>query len=143
MEEVEGIVNCEASAPVVEKRLAKKVGVWKRVRKVNVRQADGSHVSVGNFIVNTSFKVYDFVSSPASPTVLCKFSLDAEFLYIRKKNCILGLSWLTANGFLVDTQERCLRNAISGLVIAWSVDRFLASLFWICILSHSKMARSG
>ena len=34
---------------------------------------------------------------------------------------MLGLSWLTKNGILVDTQERCLRNAISGLVIPCSV----------------------
>ena len=40
---------------------------------------------------------------------------------IGDKDSILGLSWLTENGFLVDTQERCLRNAISGLVIPSSV----------------------
>ena len=71
--------------------------------------------------MNTSFKVFDFVSSPASPTVLDKFSLDAEVLDIGNKDCILTLSWLTANGFLVDTQERCVRNAISGLVIPCSI----------------------
>ena len=120
-EEVEAIVDCTASAPVVGKRLAKKLGVWKRARKVNVRQGDGSHLSGGNFIVNTSFKVFDLVSSTTSPTVLGKFSLDGEVLDIGNKDCILSLSWLTENGFLVDTQERCLRNAISGLVIPGSV----------------------
>ena len=114
-------MDCAASAPVVGKRLAKKLGVWKRARKVNVRQGDGSRLSGGNFIVNTSFKVFDFISSPTSSTVLGKFSLDAEVLDIGNKDCILGLSWLTENGFLVDTQERCLRNAISGLVIPCSV----------------------
>ena len=34
---------------------------------------------------------------------------------------------MTENGFLVDTQERCLRNAISGLVIPCSV-RWIASV---------------
>ena len=78
-------------------------------------------MSGGNFIVNTSLKVFDFVSSPASLTVLGKFSLDAEVLDIANKDCILGLSWLMENGFLVNTQERYLRNAISGLIIPWSV----------------------
>ena len=114
-------MDCAASAPVVGKRLAKKLGVWKRARKVNVSQGDGSHLSAGNVIVNTSFKVLDLVSSTTSPTVLAKFSLDAEVLDIGNKDCILGLSWLTENGFLVDTQERCLRNAIAGLVIPCSV----------------------
>ena len=40
---------------------------------------------------------------------------------IGNQDYILGLSWLTENGFLVDTQEHCLRNAISGLVIPCSV----------------------
>ena len=73
------------------------------------------------FIVNISFQVFNFVTSPTSPTVLCKFSLDAEVLDIGNKDCILGWSWLTENGFLVDTQEHCLRKAISGLVIPCSV----------------------
>ena len=61
------------------------------------------------------------VSSPTSPTVLGKFSLYGEVLVIGNKDCILGLSCLTKNGFLVDTQEYCLRNAISCLIIPWSV----------------------
>ena len=77
---------------MVGKRLAKKLEVCQRARKVNVRQGDGSHLSGGNFIVNTSFKVFDLVSSPISPTVLGKFSLDAEVLDIGNKDCILGLS---------------------------------------------------
>ena len=56
MEAVEAIVDCVASVPVVGKRLPKKLGVWKRARKVHDRQSDGSHLSGGNFIVNTSFK---------------------------------------------------------------------------------------
>ena len=102
---------------MVGKRLAKKLGLGKRARKVYVRQGNGSHLAGGNFILNTSFKVLDFVSSPASDTVLDNFALDAEVLNIGNKDCILGLSWLTENDCLVDVQERCLRNAISGLVI--------------------------
>ena len=106
---------------MVGKRLATKLGVWRRARKVHVSQPEGSHLSVGNFIVNTSFKVFVLVSSPTSPTVLCKFSLDAEVLDIGNKDCILGFSCLTENAFFVAPQERCLRNAISGLVIPCSI----------------------
>ena len=42
-------------------------------------------------------------------------------MYIGNKDCILSLSCLTEHGFVVDTQERCLRIAISGLVIPCSV----------------------
>ena len=78
-------------------------------------------MSGGNFIVNTWFKVFVRVSFTTSPTVLGKFSLDAKVLNIGNKDCILDLSWLTENDLLVDTQERCFRNAISGLVIPCSV----------------------
>ena len=81
-ESVVGIVDCAASATVVGTRLAQKLGVWKRTQKVNVRHGDESHLSVGNFIVNTSLKVYYFLTSPTSATVLSKFSLYAELLYI-------------------------------------------------------------
>ena len=72
-EAVAAIVDCAASAPVVGKRLAKKLGVWTRALKVNVRQGDGSHLSGGNFIVNTWFKVFDFITSPPSTTASRKF----------------------------------------------------------------------
>ena len=84
-------------------------------RKVNDEQEDSCHLSRGNFIVNTSFHVFDLVSSPTSPTFVCKFSFDAEVLDIGNQDCILGLSWLMENGFLVDTQERCSRNAMLRL----------------------------
>ena len=92
-----------ASASVVRKRLARKLGIWKRARKVKVRQGDGSFLG-GNFVVNTTFKVMD------SSLVLGKFAMDAEVLDIGNRDVILGLSWLTENGFSVDTQDRCLRN---------------------------------
>ena len=92
VEEVVAIVDCAASVLVVGKRFAKKLGVWKSAQKVNVRQGDRSHLSAGTFIVNTTFKVFDFISYPPSPTVLCKFSLDAEVLDIGNEDCIVGLS---------------------------------------------------
>ena len=106
-EEVEAVVDTGARASVVERRLACKLGIWKRARKVKVRQGDGNFLG-GNFVVNTSFKVMD------SSSVLGKFSMDAEVLDIGNRDMILGLSWLTKNGFSVDTQDRCLRNINSG-----------------------------
>ena len=91
-EEVEAVVDTGASASVEEKRLARKLGIWKRARKVKVRQEDGSFLG-GNFVVNTRFKVIDLSS------VLSKFAIDAEVLDIGNRDIILGLSWLTENGF--------------------------------------------
>jgi len=34
---VEAVIDSAASAPVVGKRLAIKMGIWKRARKVNVK----------------------------------------------------------------------------------------------------------
>jgi len=50
-----------------------------------------------------------------------KFFLDAEVLDIGNKDLILGLSWLVENGFMVDTESRCLRNVNTGMVIKCSV----------------------
>jgi len=55
-----------------------------------------------------------------------------EVLDIGKKDVILGLSWLVENGFMVDTQERCLRNVETGLVIPCSV-RWIPSVILINI----------
>ena len=101
------MVDTEASASVVGKRLARKLGIWKRARKIKVRQGDGSYLG-GNVVVNTSFKVMD------SSLVLGKFAMDAEVLDIGNRNVILRRFWLTENGFSVDTQDRCLRNINSG-----------------------------
>ena len=92
------------------------MGIWKRARKISVKQGDGSSLIGGNFIVNSSFKVFD-----SSHALLGKFSLDAEVLDIGKKDCILGLSWLVENGFSIDVEARCLRNVSTGLVIPCSV----------------------
>ena len=66
-------------------------------------------------MVNTSFKEID------SSAVLGKFTMDAEVLDIGNRDVILGLSWLTENGFSVHTQDRCLRNVNTGQVIPCSV----------------------
>ena len=70
-EEIEAVVDTGASPSVVGKRLARKLGIWKKGRKVKVRQEDGSQLG-GNFVVNATFKVMD------SCLVLGKFAMDAE-----------------------------------------------------------------
>ena len=74
-------MDSAASPPVVGKMLACRMGIWKRARKISVNQGDGSSLIGGNFIVNSSFKVFDF-----SHALLGKFSLDTEVLHIGKKN---------------------------------------------------------
>ena len=81
-------MDSAASDPIVGKRLACRMGIWKRARKISVKQGDGSSLIGGNVIDNSSFKVFD-----SSHALLGKFSLDAEVLDIGKKDCILGLSW--------------------------------------------------
>ena len=74
------------------------------------------------FVANASFKAYD------SSSVLCRFPLDAEVLDIGNRDVILGLSWLVENGFSVDTEDRCLRNATTGQVIpcaVWNIPSIL------------------
>ena len=114
-EEVDAVVDTGASAPVIGERIAKKLGCWKRARKVKVRQGDGSTLAAGKYVVNTTFKVF-FEGS-----LLGRFTLDAEVLEIGKQDVILGLSWLEEHGFWVDTQARCLGKDLSGLVIPCSI----------------------
>ena len=108
------MVDTGASASVVGKRLAHKLGIWKIARKVKVKQEDGSLLA-GNCDVNTIFKAMD------SSLALGKFGMDAEILDIGNRDVILGLFWLPENRFLVDTQDRCLRNVNTGLVIPCSI----------------------
>ena len=85
-EEVEAIVESSASAPVIESRIAKKLSVLKRARKVKVRQGDESYVSRRKYGVNTLISVSscgDFVG---------KFPLDVEVLDIGKRAIVLSLS---------------------------------------------------
>ena len=107
-------MDTAASASVVGKRLARKLWIWKRATKVKVRQGDRSSLG-GNFVVNTTFKVM------YSSSTLSKFDMDAEVLVIGNRDVIWGLSWLTENGFSVDTQDRCLRNVNTSQVIPCSV----------------------
>ena len=80
-EEIEAVVDTGGSASVVGKRLACKLGIWKRARKVKVKQGDGSSLG-GNFVVNTTFKVMD------SSSILGKFAMDAEVLDIENRDVI-------------------------------------------------------
>jgi len=57
-EEVDAVVDTGASAPVIGERIAKKLGCWKRARKVKVRQGDGLTLAGGKYVVNTTFKVF-------------------------------------------------------------------------------------
>ena len=70
-EQVEAVVHTRASTSVVGKRLACKLGIWKRVRTVKVRQEDGSFLG-RDFVIDTIFKVID------SSLVLYKFAVNAE-----------------------------------------------------------------
>ena len=74
-------MDTEASASVVEKCLAHKLGIWKRARKVKVREGDGSSLG-GNFVLNTTFKVKN------SSFVLGQFVVDAEVLDIGNRDVI-------------------------------------------------------
>ena len=115
-EEIETVVDTGASALVVGKRLACKLGIWKRVREVKFRKEDGSYL-VGNLVVHTTFKAMD------SSSVLRKFAMDTEVLHIRNRDVLLEFSRLMENRFSVDTQYRCLRNVNPGQVIPCSVWR--------------------
>ena len=85
-----------------------------------MKQGDGSSL-VGKYIINTSFEVYD------SSSGLVKFAMDAEVLDIGNRELILGLSWLTEDGFSVDTQDRCLKNVSTGQVIPCTI-RWIPSI---------------
>jgi len=116
VEEVEAIVDSGASAPVIGSRIATKLVVLRRAKKVKVRQHDGSHLSRGKYVVNTSFSVF------CMGNFLGKFLLDVEVLDIGKRDIVLGLSWLKENRFVVDPIDKCLRNVDKGLVLPCSVQ---------------------
>jgi len=113
--EVDAVVDTGASAPLIGERIAKKLGCWKRARKVRVRQGDGSTLARGKYVVHTVFKIF------SEGSLLGRFTLDAEVLDIGKQDIVLELSWLEEHGFWVDTQARCLKKDLSGLVISCSI----------------------
>ena len=100
-EEVEAVVDTGASASVVGKCQTRKLGISKKVRKVKVRQRDRSCLA-GNFVVNALFQVMD------SSLVLGKFAMDAEVLYIRKRDIMLWLDrkWILSE-YIGQALEEC------------------------------------
>ena len=78
---MKALVHAGASASDVGQRLASKLKTYKRARKVNVRQEDGSFLG-GNFVVDTKFKLMD------SSLVLSKFAMDGDDLDIGNKDMI-------------------------------------------------------
>ena len=54
-------------------------------------------------------------------SVLGKFAIDGELLDIGNMDITLGMSWLTENGFSVDTRDRCLSNVHTSQVIPYLV----------------------
>ena len=90
------------------------MGIWRRAKKVNVRQVDKSRVKGGKYVVNASFVTSCIQNNILKPT---KFVLDAEVFDIRHRDVILGLSWLQENGFSVDIPNSRLINSSSNMVI--------------------------
>jgi len=95
-EEVEAVVDSGTSSPIVLNGLAYKLGICNSGRKIKVRQGDGRSLA-GNFVGNTGFRILD------SSSVVGKFLIDAEILYIRNWDVILSYSWLIETGFLIDS----------------------------------------
>ena len=113
-EKLEADVDTGASASVVAKDLVRKLGIWKIVKKVKVKERDGSFLG-GNFVVHTCFKVIDFSS------VLGRFVIDSEVLEIGNMSVILAVFRLLEKEFVVDTQHRWLKNISSGQAFPCSV----------------------
>ena len=84
------------------------MGVWKRARKINVRQADKLKLRGGHYVINDAIVIAEAKSINNSAgtvdtkTVVNKFLLDAEVFDIGQKEVVLGLLWLKENGFSVD-----------------------------------------
>ena len=87
----EAVLDTAASGPVVNPKLAKKIGSLKRRTKARISQVDGSSLKGGTQVVNTSFK---FVKQENHSSIdgLLNFSFDAEVLDIGQREMIIGLS---------------------------------------------------
>ena len=105
---MEAIIDCGASGPVVGRAIVSRLGVWKRARKIHIRQADKSKLRGGHYIINDSIIIPGAITNTSipdpslKPNITNKFVLDAEVFDIGQKEVILGLSWLKENGFSVD-----------------------------------------
>ena len=60
--EVEDIVDSRVVATIYAERMTTKLGLWKRVRKVIVKQGNRSHLCEGNFRINSINEVFSSVS---------------------------------------------------------------------------------
>ena len=121
---VEAVIDCGASGPVVGRTIACRMGIWKRVRKINIRQADGTKIKGGHYVVNTSFVFPGAIGGPISAENqdhnFNKFPLDAEVFDIGQKDVVLDLSWLKENNFSVDIPNSQIISA-TGVIIPCTV----------------------
>ena len=84
---INAIVDCGASGPVIGPKIAKRLGVWKRAKKINIQQGDGMTIKGGKYVANTHIWIKTREASE-----LRKFALDAEVLDIGPRDAILDLS---------------------------------------------------
>ena len=105
--EVEAVPGNGATALVVGKCQLRKFGIGKRLSKDKVRQGDRS-------IVEKSFVPNVICQRVDSFLGLDKLAMDTAVWDIRNGDIMLGLSWLTNKGFLVQGQESCLKYVNTG-----------------------------
>ena len=83
---MEAVVDLGAIAPIVGPKIAKRMGVWRHVKKICVKQGNSPNMKEGKFVVNSCFS---FLNKPDS-----EYPLDAEVFDIGYQDIIIGLSWL-------------------------------------------------
>ena len=87
-QKVEAIIDCGALGLVVGRAIASHLGVWKRARKINVRQADKSKLRGGHYIINDAIvilgakSINDSAGTLNTKAVVNEFLLDAELFNI-------------------------------------------------------------
>ena len=77
--EVEAIVDIRATTPVVGPKIAKCMGVWRRAKKIHIKQGDSLNMKGGKFVVNLRFS---FLDKPG------EYPLDAKVFDIGHRNMI-------------------------------------------------------
>ena len=102
---VNAVVDCRASAPIIGPKIAKRLGVWKRRKKIKIQQGDGSNIKGGKYVINTQISIKTREASELRP-----FALDAEVADIGSRDAIIGLSWLVDNDISIDTPKRLLKH---------------------------------